>query len=415
MITFIKIAYRVTWVGLLLLLGLVVNSCRKADEDVTPVKQLTWFDYFGKALDDSLKAKKVGYGFVILEKGEVRASGSGGLKSRTSEPEGEKAFTLDTKMHIASMSKTIATMAFLHLAAEKGLKTTDKIAPYLPPAWLKGDNIGQITFRDLMTHRSGIIGLGNNCVNGSFSENIWSGFKQLVQQGVKTANRGIYCYQNANFGLFRVLIPGILGYQFTGNDGTDDLQTQQRYIEYVQKTVFEKVGLTTIIANQPAGDPTYAYNYPYTGQTGWNPGNFTSTVGAYGWHLTPAEAGKLFATVLSTTDQRVLTTAWKDTLFNNRLGNFGGTTNDGAISYHDGWWYLKLAQYQGIRTIWMKFPNDVMAVLFVNALHGTRGYFPSDDGTDIVGYLARAYTLGRQVKTGRKKAGELILEHTEPH
>jgi hypothetical protein len=77
MITFIKIAYRVTWVGLLLLLGLVVNSCRKADEDVTPVKQLTWFDYFGKALDDSLKAKKVGYGFVILEKGEVRASGSG--------------------------------------------------------------------------------------------------------------------------------------------------------------------------------------------------------------------------------------------------------------------------------------------------------------------------------------------------
>ena len=408
-------AHRLSGIGLLLLLGLVVNSCRKGDDDVTPGKQLTWFDYFGKALDDSLKAKKIGYGFVILEKGEVRSSGSGGLKSRASEPEGEKAFTLDTKMHIASMSKTIATMAFLHLADEKGLKTTDRIAPYLPPNWIKGDNISRITFRDLMTHRSGIIGLGNNCANGAFSENIWPGFKQLMQQGVKTANRGNYCYQNANFGLFRVLIPGILGYQFTGNDNTDDLQTQQRYIEYVQKNVFEKVGIQNAIANQPVGDPTYAYTYPITGQSGWNPGNFTTTVGAYGWHLTPMEAGKLFATVLSTTDQRVLTTAWKDTLFTNRLGNFAGTTASGAINYHDGWWYLKLASYQGIRTIWMKFPNDVTAVLFVNALHNSRGYFPSDDGTDIVTYLGRAYTLTRQMKSGRKVAEELKLEHTEPH
>lgn len=397
------------------MLGLVLANCQKSDDEVTPGKPLTWFDYFGKALNDSLKAKKVGYGFVILEKGEVRASGSGGFRSRASEPEGEKAFTLDTKMHIASMSKTIATMAFLHLAAEKGIKTTDRILPYLPPAWAKGENINQITFRDLMTHRSGIIGLGNNCVNGAFTENNWLGFKQLLQQGVKTANRGNYCYQNANFGLFRVLIPGILGYQFTGNDGTDDQQTQQRFMDYVQKNVFEKVGISNVSANQPTGDPTYSYAYPYTGVAGWNPGNFTSTVGAYGWHLTPSEAGKLFATVLSTTDQSVLTTAWKDTLFNNRLGTFAGTTADGAIQYHDGWWFLKLAQYQGVRTAWMRFPNEVVAVLFVNALHHSRGNFPSDDGTDIVTYLSRAYTLTRQMKTGRKKAGELVLEHTEPH
>ncbi|GAB3913922.1 hypothetical protein GCM10028803_58570 [Larkinella knui] len=411
----LKTTHRVTGIGLLLLLGLNLNSCRKGDDDVTPGQQLTWFDSFGKALNDSLKAKSIGYGFVILEKGVVRASGSGGLKSRATEPEGEKAFTLDTKMHIASMSKTIATMAFLHLAAEKGLKTTDRIAPYLPPSWIKGENIGQITFRDLMTHRSGIIGLGNTCVNGAFSENIYPGFKQLIEKGVRTTNRGNYCYQNANFGLFRVLIPAILGYQFTGNDTTDDQQTQQRFIEYVQKNVFEKAGLTNVVANQPTSNPTYAYSYPASGITGWNPGNFTNTVGAYGWHLTPSEAGKLFATVLSTTDQSVLTTAWKDTLFTNRLGNFAGTTSTGPITYHDGWWFLKLAQYQGIRTIWMKFPDDVMAVLFVNALHSSRGNFPSDDGTDIVAYLSRAYTLTRQMKGGRQMAGRLILEHPEPH
>lgn len=402
-------------IALVAVLGWITNGCGKLNDELPPTESLTWFDYFGQVLDDSLKAKNIGYGFIILEKGEVRASGSGGLKSRTTEQEGEKPFTLNTKMHIASMSKTITTMAFLHLAAEKGLRTTDKIAPYLPPAWVKGPNIDLLTFRDLLTHRSGIIGMTNSCVNGAYLENIWLGFQQLVQKGIETANRGNYCYQNANFGLFRVLIPAILGYQFTGIDSIDDTQTQQLYMDYVQKSVFENVGITNAMASQPLSDPTYAYSYPSGNLSGWNPGNFTNTVGAYGWYLTPAEAGKLFATVLSTDDQRVLTTAWKDTLFTDGLAHFSGTVPDGPIRYHDGWWYLRLAQYQGVRTVWMKFPNDVTAVLFVNALHGTHGYFPSDDGTDIVHYLSRAYTQTRSIKTGRKAVGGITLEHPEPH
>ncbi|MGA0556342.1 serine hydrolase domain-containing protein [Larkinella sp. VNQ87] len=402
-------------IGWLLVLSWSITSCQQREPDVTPDKPLTWFDYFAKALDDSLKTKNIGYGFVILEKGEVRASGRGGLKSRTTEPEGEKPFTLNTKLHLASMSKTITAMAFLHLAAEKGIKTTDKIEPYLPPGWAKGPNIDQLTFRDLMTHRSGMVGLGNNCANGAYAENTWWGLKRLVEKGVKTANRGSYCYQNANFGLFRVLIPGLLGYAFTGNDAVDDPQTQQRYLDYVRKTVFEKVGITDAIASQPPGDPTYAYTYPIAGTVGWNPGDFTNTVGAYGWYLTPTEAGKLFATVFSTDDQHILTTAWKDTLRTNRLAHFSGMAGSDPIRYHDGWWYLKLNQYQGVRTIWMTFPNDVTAVLVVNALHGTRGFFPSDDGTDIVPYLGRAYTQARLRKTGRKQPGTVTLEHPEPH
>ncbi|MFD1143958.1 serine hydrolase domain-containing protein [Larkinella insperata] len=407
--------HRLMGTALLMLLVGVINSCQKDPDEPAPTKPMTWFDSFGKALDDSLKLKKIGYGYVILEGAEVRASGSGGFKSRSNEAEGEKPFTLDTKMHIASMSKTITTMAFLHLAAEKGIKTTDKIAPYLPPAWVKGENIDQLTFRDLMTHSSGIIGLGNNCANGAYSENIWSGLQQLVQRGIRITNRGKYCYQNANFGLFRVLIPSILGYSFTGDDTLDDQQTQQRYMEYVQQSVFDKAGITSANANQPSGAPTYAYTYPSAQESGWNAGSFTNTVGGYGWYLTPTEAGKLFATVLSTADQSILTTAWKDTLLTHGLAYFSGRVAEGPIRYHDGWWYLRLAQYQGVRTVWMQFPNNVTAVLFVNALHGTRGYFPSDDGNDIVTYLSRAYTLARAAKTGRKMGGTVTLEHPEPH
>lgn len=373
-------------------------------------------DFFALTLADSLQGRNIGYGYVIFDGNTLKTSGQGGLKSRTVDPEGEKPYTIDTKMHIASMSKTIAAMAFTQVLIQKGLKTTDKIAPYLPASWPKGPNIDQITFRQLFNHRSGIIGLGNDCANGSYTENIYSGLKQLIANGVKTANLGQYCYQNANIGLFRILIPALTGYQFTGTDATDDAQTQQLYLTYVQTNVFSKIGLTGITPTYPAGNPTYAYDYPYSGRQGWNPGNFLPTLGAYGWYMTPREAGTLYASVLSSTDQSILPTAYKDTLLLNNLGCFRAVTSLGDLAYHDGWWYYSsTTPYYGLRTIWMKLPNNLTVVLFVNALNRQTGLFPSNDGTDIVTFVFRAYSRARQLSGARIGVATIELEHPEPH
>ncbi len=386
-------------------------------EAISFLVQFSLTDAFAQTLTGLLQNRDIGYGFVVYENNEMKASGAGGLKSRAVDPEGEKPYTIDTRMHIASMSKTIAAMAFTQLAAQKHIRTTDKIAPYLPSSWTKGANIDQITFYDLFNHRSGIIGLGNNCQNGSYTENIYNGLKQLIANGVKTANRGLYCYQNANIGLMRVLIPAITGYVFTGNDYTDDQQTQQLYRAYVQDNVLAKVGLTNIIPTYPANDPTYCYDYPYTtGRKGWNPGDFSNTLGAYGWYLTPREAGKLYATVLSSTDQSVIPTAYKDTLLLNNLGCFRVATSLGDMAYHDGWWYYNSqAPYVGLRTIWMKLPNNITVALFVNVLNRQTGLFPTDNGVDIVPFVFRAYTTARQLSGGRLAAVTLTLEHPEPH
>ena len=374
-------------------------------------------DAFTQTLTSLLQNRDIGYGFVIYGSDEMKTSGSGGLKSRAVDLEGAKPYTIDTKMHIASMSKTIAAMAFTQLAAQKGIRTSDKISKYLPASWTKGENVDQISFLDLFNHRSGIIGLGSNCLNGSYSENIYAGLKQLIAKGVKTTDRGKYCYQNANIGLMRILIPAMTDYVFTGNDVTDDQQTQQLYLAYVQKNIFEKVGLTNIIPTYPSGDPTYCYTYPYpTGQKGWNPGSFSSTLGAYGWYLTPREAGKLYGTVLSSTDQSVLPTAYKDTLLLNNLGCFRIADVSGNIAYHDGWWYYSSQQpYVGLRTVWMKFPNNMTVVLFVNSLNSQTSLFPSDNNIDIVPFVVRAYTTARQLSGGRVINVPLVLEHPEPH
>lgn len=369
-----------------------------------------------KTLTDSLQGRDIGYGFAIYEGSTLSTSGAGGPQSRAADPEGLRPFTLDTKMHIASISKTIATMAFVQLMAQKGIRSTDRIAAYLPPSWTKGPNIDRITFRQLLTHRSGIIGLTDRCLNGAFNENIYSGLKQLIAKGVTTANLGQYCYQNANVGLFRVLIPALNGYVFTGDDATDNQQTQQQYVAFVQQNVFGKVNLSNIVTTFPAGSPTYGYSYPYTGAAGWNPGNFAQTVGAYGWYMTPREAGTLFATVLSSPDQSVLTTAFKDSLLLNNMGCFRVSTSVGEIAYHDGWWYFDTnVPYRGFRSIWMKFPNNLTAVLFTNSLNRQTGLFPSNDGSDIVTYLLRAYSRARQAAGGRVGNLTYTLEHPEPH
>ena len=371
---------------------------------------------FAGVLDDSLRGRNIGYGFVIFENDVLKASGQGGFKSRAVDFEGEKPYTIDTKMHIASMSKTIAAMVFVQLAAQKGLKTTDKIAPYLPPSWPKGDNIDKITFRDLLNHRSGIVGLAENCRNGAFSENIYSGLKQLIGKGVRAANHGQYCYQNANLGLFRVLIPALTGYIFTGNDSTDDQQTQELYRTYVQKNVFEKAGLTGLGPTYPANDPTYTYDYPYSGRKGWNPGGFAQMLGAYGWYMTSREAGMLYASVLSSPSETVLPTAYKDTLLVKNLGCFRIATNVGDVAYHDGLWYENgSVPYTGLRTVWMKLPNNLTVALFVNALSTQRGLYPSNDGTDIVVAVFRAYDRARQAAGGRTAPATMTLEHPEPH
>jgi len=398
------------------LLVVLFYGCR-LNEDTEPAKPAI-ATFMKQKLEDSLNTKELGYAFAIYEGTELIAKGSGGFQSKTIDPEGQKAFTPDTKLHIASMTKTLSAMAFLKVAQQYKLRTTDKIAPFLPAAWSRGAGIDQITFGDLLTHRSGITGLGSNCQNGSFTENVYSGLRRLVEKGVTT--RGGYCYQNANFGLFRVLIPRILGYQFTGNEITDDTETQKRYLAFLQQEIFAKAGVTNAMIVHPQGNPTYTYNFPIaSNQRGWNPGDFSQTLGAYGMYLTATEAGKIYATAFSSANNTVLPNALPDSLLVKDLGAYKVAGQTGTAYYHDGWWYSGLSSSgQGLRTIWMKFPNNITCVLFVNALvwRNNSLVFPYNSG-NIVAFTYNAYAQAVQARGMRLgiENEALQIEHPEPH
>nr|WP_295931086.1 serine hydrolase domain-containing protein [uncultured Dyadobacter sp.] len=396
-------------------------TCKK-DNDPDPVRDDP-AKHFVTILNDSLKDRGFGYSFAVFKRNELLGSGAGGLQARKQETGQDKAVTLDTKMQIASMTKTLTAAAFLKLAKEKGIRTSDKIVGYLPKNWVIGPNVELITFKDLLTHTSGIVGLGENCRNGAYGENIWDGLKALIAKGITKENRGQFCYQNANFGLFRVLIPVISGLQMTGGDTNDAFYTSRSYEDYVRKNLLEKAGVVTgefLLNGMPT--PTYGFDFPYSGEFGFDPGDFTSTTGGYGVYLSANDAIKVYDALFSPGNSAVITQEIRDELLSGGLGNYSAVMPEGKFSYHDGWWYsgYGLPNPKGFRSVWMHCPEDITVVLFTNALRNSDGLFPIRSAfyQDITSYVLWAFSQYKNPERGKRMAPVNFhdyLEHPEPH
>ena len=126
----------------------LVNGCKPKEA----LRPLSLGEAIVQQVDNTFAGTDIGYAFMMMTDGKVAAQTSGGLKSRSIEAQGALPFTVNDRMATGSSTKTITALAFMKLAAQKGIKPTDKIINYLPPSWQKGQNIDLITFADLMTH-----------------------------------------------------------------------------------------------------------------------------------------------------------------------------------------------------------------------------------------------------------------------
>jgi CubicO group peptidase (beta-lactamase class C family) len=189
-------------------------------------------------------------------------------------------------MHVASVSKLVTAMAMTRLLDTKGISYDTPIAGYLPKYWAKGPNVGKITFRHLMTQRSGLD------FNVSSSASDYSFMKAKVAAG--TTHLGQYWYQSMNFGLCRILISTINGnispaasFSMPGipnwNDLVWDAVTISAYAQYVHDHVFAPAGVSGPTLTHPSGD-ALAYSFPANG-AGWNSGDLSTVSGGAGWHM----------------------------------------------------------------------------------------------------------------------------------
>ncbi len=308
----------------------------------------------------------MGYGFVIYQDNKKVYTSVHGLK-RTAKDGGELNFDNTSRMHIASMSKTLTAIATLQLLKRDGLTTDDKIKDYLPPDWHLGPNIAQITFKDLLTHRSGIRANNPGC-DGETYENL----RCKIREGVNADTMKVASYQNMNFALMRIIIPKLEGYDHL--EQGNDTSTARKYIHYVRQNIFNPSGLSDKGFCFPnKNDKVFYYNWPYKGGHGNPFYNYSETCGAYGWYVSVDDYGKIINTLFNT--ENLLTTEWRDTMTTNSLGCYTYRGKQGGYFWHNGGWSWNDNTGSGsMNSCWMYYPGDIIAVAIVNS--DIPGWFP---------------------------------------
>ncbi len=254
-------------------------------------------DRFESNLNDAFGPQTVGYQYAIGHNGALaRASGLGltGLARTDADPPNTSQVA-SKEINIASISKTITAMVLLRLLEQRNVSVDSPIAPWLPASWVLGAGIGpvpagpQLSFRELLTHRSGL----NANLNTSYQ---YADLQNYAAAGISAADKLVTTYQNANFAMFRVVIP----YLRYGSDGVDNIAAlvpfasfdeviAGLYIETVRDLAFAPTGFVQggCVASDP--NPTLSYPFPSNGAAGIQPGDWITRCGSGGWYLSSVE------------------------------------------------------------------------------------------------------------------------------
>jgi len=240
------------------------------------------FKTWGQNIDAYINKQAIGYSYIIMNHGLLADSNSFG-QARTAADSPQTTMTADLPSNIASVNKTITAVAVLKLLAAKQVSVTSSIAPYLPKSWTLGVGVSGITFAQLMTHTSGI----RDTLNPDTS---YANLQATMAQNILPANK-VYKYQNANFGLFRIIIPYLNGFNDAGvadiASATDQLY--QDYMHSVYSTDFP------ITCKPHTGNPPQVLSYATGATNGTDWGDWTDLCGAGGLQLTVNQMGVFLA------------------------------------------------------------------------------------------------------------------------
>ena len=191
--------------------------------------------------------------------------------------DGDIHWTPGVKMHVASVSKLITAMAMTKLLHSRNISPDARISPYLPREWKQGPGVDRITFRQLLTHNSGLV-----VADAPGASDFWF-MKNTIAMGAV----GEPGYLNINYGLCRILIttidqplirlltPGL-------SDDFWDLTTIGYYAHYVNENILAPAGVTSTL--KYTGTNALGYAKPPK-VPGWSTGNLSTWSGAAGWHL----------------------------------------------------------------------------------------------------------------------------------
>ncbi|HEX3873597.1 MAG TPA: serine hydrolase domain-containing protein [Solirubrobacteraceae bacterium] len=337
---------------------------------------------FGTALHAALKDEVVGYTMRLRQNSTTIYTLEWNWAKTPAD--GGEGWTPDVRMHIASCSKLVTGIAMTKLLNEKPISYDTPIVAYLPKYWVKGPGVSKITFRQLMTHTSGL----EFGVKTSASDYLT--MKAAIAAGVP--KNGQYWYQNMNFGLCRILLATINGNVAAGanfevagiaalNDVTWDYTTIAAYLAYVKAHVFEPAGVTGATTDHPSAD-ALAYEFPATGN-GWNSGDLTTMIGGAGWHMSVDELLDIMGTFRRSAT--IMSATQAQTMLDDGFGiDVRQSTAVGTLYNKNGLWEDGAGHTE--QSLAYFLPGNMELVVLANSPIGAAGEFFRTVVTDI--YLA---------------------------
>jgi CubicO group peptidase (beta-lactamase class C family) len=323
---------------------------------------------FGTTMHTILKENVTGYMLQVRQNGNLIYNLVWDYAQTPADQ--NKGWSQDTRMHVASVSKFLTAVAMVKTLDSKGISYDAKIINYLPAYWSKGNNINQITFRQLMTHTSGF------STGGSSSD--YGFMKSKVAAGV--ASVGSYDYENMNFGLMRILIPIINGNVSksatfitdpTLNNQVWDAVTLYHYKNYMQANVFTPAGVSNAdFAPVASGKNALAYNLN-DNQKGWNSGNLESVAGGAGWRLSTRELLNVMDTVRR--KNTIIPAAKAQYMLDNHFGiDQTSNTAAGKLYNKNGRWGTGDGRTEQCVAYFL--PNGMEVAVFVNSPIGASNF-----------------------------------------
>ena len=299
----------------------------------------------------SAASRTVGYSLAVSKDGQTLGMhGSGESRADWEAEDPDLKMTAYTRTQLASVSKPISATAFMTLVESQEIDLDEPFYPYVEYLMpVAGTGVEDVTFRDILQHRSGFDMLGKD---GSTCRPDLVPMLQGMVASDLVASPGTYDYGNPHFCLIRLLIE-----VFTGID----------YADYVNDTLMIPVGTLDMTMNvDEEQQPTLYYKLDDSDEVVEEAGalfstDYTEDGGAYGWYASVADLIRWLNGVRS---NAYLPAALRDEMHSSGLGWFGRNTTEGTAYVHNGSW--RTGNDRGVRTVVGHFPDGYSAVLLVN-------------------------------------------------
>lgn len=300
-----------------------------------------------------------GYSYVIIRNGQEAKSGTFGewIRGRAGKPA-----DLNSPLYLASVNKTIASVALIIAMREFGSGVTPmvntQIQPFLLPQLGASPAVGSLRFRDILTHRTG------------FAQNMnlgLSNMKVLLQSNTVAPNSP-YVYSNVNFILVKYVLFRLAGQNLAGL--TTDQEQQDKiddfYSFYVRTRIFNPAGINSFSTN--SNSVRYYQFGDSESVTGWSIGDTKVRLGSGGFYLNTLDLAK-FQAYLNNSDA-LLKVHERTFMYNNYLGWNDSNPLTNPIVGTEGTYYSKQGSFintegQGVRTLIMTFPKNKVEVVFL--------------------------------------------------